>query len=156
MKAMLSKTSLWLLNNFDNLEDLKHAFYLLVFSVFSIVPTLELMNSYGLSIEYGVFAIFGQCIIYIARFLYPEWFPKQPEYTKSKWILRFISNVIMAGTFGMFLTPMVANYLGQKDLSVVAVAAGVGAFYELVLKRIIKFVYKLSASKSNEENESKD
>jgi len=156
MKSMLSKISHWAMNNFDTLEDVKHAFYLLIFSMFSIVPTLELMNSYGLSIEYGVFAIFGQCIIYIARFLYPEWFPKQPNYTKSKWILRFVSNVIMAGTFGMFLTPLVANYIGQKELSIVAVAAGVGAFYELVLKRIIKFAYKLSSTKNTEENETKN
>jgi len=150
MKLLFAKIGHWILNNFDSIDDIKHAFYLLVFSAISVLPTLELMSSYGLSAEYGIFAVFGQCIIYIARFLYPEWFPKQPEYTKSKWLLRFVSNVIMAGTFGMFLTPMVANYIGQKDLSIVAVSAGVGAFYELVLKRIIKFAYKLSASKTEE------
>ena len=150
MKLLFAKIGHWIVENFDSIEDIKHAFYLVVFSVISIAPTLELLTSYGLSIEFGIFAIFGQCIIYIARFLYPEWFPKQPEYTKSKWILRFISNVIMAGTFGMFLTPMVANYLGQKDLSIVAVSAGVGAFYELVLKRIIKFAYKLSSKTEKE------
>lgn len=145
MKILFSKIGHWILDNFDSIEDIKHAFYLVIFSIIGIAPTVDLLESYGLSIEYGIFAIFGQCIIYIARFLYPEWFPKQPEYTKSKWVLRFVSNVIMAGTFGMFLTPMVANYLGQKDLSIVAVSAGVGAFYELVLKRIIKFAYKLSS-----------
>jgi hypothetical protein len=150
MKLLFAKIGHWIVENFDSIEDIKHAFYLVMFSVISIAPTLELLTSYGLSIEFGIFAIFGQCIIYIARFLYPEWFPKQPEYTKSKWILRFISNVIMAGTFGMFLTPMVANYLGQKDLSIVAVSAGVGAFYELVLKRIIKFAYKLSSKTEKE------
>ena len=145
MKILFAKIGHWVLNNFDSLEDIKHAFYLLFFATFSIAPAMEFLNAYGLKVEYCIFAIFGQCIIYIARFLYREWFPKQLEYTKSKWILRFFSNVIMAGTFGMFLTPLVSTYLGQKDLSIVAVSAGVGAFYELVLKRIIKFAYKLSS-----------
>jgi len=141
---LLLKIGQWFVDNSDLLIDLKQLIATTVFAATWLAPILKIFTKYGLETDYGIFAVLGQFVIYIARYLYPDWFPKQEKIGVVTWILRFIGNNILAFTFGMFYTPLVAQYVGEQNLSIVAISACVGGFYELVLKRIIKYAYKLS------------
>lgn len=150
MKFLFLKLFKWFASNSDLLIDLKQLIATAVFAIAWLAPILEIFEKYGLESDYGIFAVLGQFVIYIARYLYPDWFPKQEKIGVVTWILRFIGNNILAFVFGIFCTPMVAQYVGEQNLSIVAISACVGGFYELVLKRIIKYAYKLSKSNKDE------
>lgn len=150
MKILFVKLFKWFATNSDLLIDLKQLFATVVFAAAWLTPIIELFNKYGLQTDYGLFAVLGQFVIYIARYLYPDWFPKQEKIGVVTWILRFVGNNILAFTFGIFCTPIVAQYVGEQNLSIVAISACVGGFYELVLKRIIKYAYKLSKTTKDE------
>lgn len=150
MKFLFVKLFKWFATNSDLLIDLKQLIATAVFAVAWLTPILEIFEKYGLESDYGIFAVLGQFVIYIARYLYPDWFPKQEKIGVVTWILRFIGNNILAFTFGIFCTPLVAQYVGEQNLSIVAISACVGGFYELVLKRIIKYAYKLSKIQKDE------
>jgi len=141
---MKLKISAWLINNFDTIVEIKHFISVVVFGIIGWIPTISLLSNYGLTAEYGFFSIFGQCLAYVARFLNPKLFPLEPVYsTSTKW-LRFAGNVLMSWTFGVFTTPFAMKYVDEKSVSIVAVAILIGAFYELLLKPIVKIAYKLS------------
>lgn len=155
MKFLFGKIGQWFIDNSDLFIDIKQLIITVSFAAAWLAPILEVFQKYGLQTDYGFFAVLGQFVIYIARYLYPDWFPKQEKIGVVTWILRFIGNNILAFVFGIFCTPMVAQYVGEQNLSIVAISACVGAFYELVLKRIIKYAYKLSKTSKDYSKEIK-
>ena len=150
MKLFFGKTTHWFVENSDWLIDTKQIIAITLFTGAWLAPLFELFDKYGLESDYGIFAVLGQFVIYIAKYLYPDWFPKKEKIGVVTWILRFIGNNILAFVFGIFCTPLVAEYVGEQNLSIIAISAFVGAFYELVLKRIIKYAYKLSKTNKDE------
>lgn len=154
MKIFFIKTFKWFADNSDLIIDSKQLVALAVFTTAWLKPILDLFASYGLNSDYGLFAIFGQTLIYIARYLYPKWFPIQEKVGIVTWFLRFAGNNILAFAFGMFFTPLLANYIGEQNISIIGVSVFIGGFYELGLKRLIKYAYKLSQKEIKDGKES--
>lgn len=154
MKIFFIKTFKWFADNSDLIIDSKQLVALAVFATAWLKPILDLFASYGLNSDYGLFAIFGQTLIYIARYLYPKWFPVQEKVGIVTWFLRFAGNNILAFAFGMFFTPLLANYIGEQNISIIGVSVFIGGFYELGLKRLIKYAYKLSQKEIKDGKES--
>lgn len=144
MKIILSKIGHWLYANFDDLTEIRHFISIIAFSIIGWIPTANLLNNYGIIADYGFFSIFGQCLSYVARYLNPKLFPKQEEYSSSAKWLRFGSNLLMAWTFGVFMTPIAFKYFEANTVSIVAVAILVGAFYDLILRPLIRAAYEAS------------
>ena len=63
---------------------------------------------------------------------------------------------MLAFTFGIFFTPLLSNYMGEQNISIIAVSTFIGAFYELGLKRLIKYAYTLSQKDTKETVENKE
>jgi len=154
MKLFFLKVFKTFVDNSDFIIDGKQLVAMTIFATAWLKPILDLFATYGLNSDYGLFAVFGQTLIYIARYLYPKWFPIQEKVGFITWILRFIGNNILAFTFGMFFTPMIANYIGEQTISIIGVSAFIGGFYELGLKRLIKYAYKLSQKEIKDGKES--
>jgi len=144
MKVAITKFSHWVFNNFDSLDDLQDFCAMLFFVIFGQIPIFTFLHKYGLNTDYGFFAVGGQCCIYIAKKLYPNWFPKQPEYSIGSWLSRFFGNCVLAWTFGVFATEYFSKYVGEYNLQIATIALGVGAFYEMILKPLVKYAYKFS------------
>jgi hypothetical protein len=156
MKIFLFKVAKVFADNSDFLIDGKQIIAMTIFATAWLKPILDLFAEYGLNADYGLFAVFGQTFIYIARYLYPKFFPTQDNVGVITWVLRFLGNNILAFTFGIFFTPLLSNYMGEQNISIIAVSTFIGAFYELGLKRLIKYAYTLSQKDTKETIESKE
>ena len=156
MKVFLFRVEKVFADNSDFLIDGKQLIAMTIFATAWLKPILDLFQEYGLNSDYGLFAVFGQTLIYIARYLYPKFFPTQEKIGVLTWILRFLGNNVLAFTFGIFFTPLLANYMGEQNISIIGVSAFIGAFYELGLKRLIKYAYTLSQKETKETVENKE
>jgi hypothetical protein len=156
MKIFFFKVAKVFADNSDFLIDGKQLIAMTIFATAWLKPILDLFQEYGLNSDYGLFAVFGQTLIYIARYLYPKFFPTQEKIGVLTWILRFLGNNALAFTFGIFFTPLLANYMGEQNISIIGVSAFIGAFYELGLKRLIKYAYTLSQKETKETVENKE
>ncbi len=138
-----NKFSKWVIDNFDSFQDARN-FIGLIFCMLPFMYMYTVLQEYGLHPEFGYMAVFGQVCNIIVRFIFPEVFPKQKDYALGSWILRFWGNCMLAWTFGVFLTEFFAIKLGEKSISIVGVAVGVGFLYEWILKGGIKYVARLT------------
>ena len=144
MKVFFLKIAQWYFDHYDKINEYKEAFSFVTFLAIWGKPIFDLLKEYGLETDYGFFAVYGQWLIYIVKYIYPKWFPKQEQISPFVWTLRFVGNNVLAWTFGLIFTPLAVSYIAEKTLSILAIAMFVGAFYELGLKRILKYAYKLS------------
>jgi hypothetical protein len=153
MKVFLFRVAKVFADNSDFLIDGKQLIAMTIFATAWLKPILDLFQEYGLNSDYGLFAVFAQTLIYIARYLYPKFFPTQEKNGLLTWVLRFLGNNILAFSFGIFFTPLLANYMGEQNISIIGVSAFIGAFYELGLKRLIKYAYTLSQKETKDTKE---
>lgn len=137
----------------DNLRDAKHALGLITYFILGFIPSLGFLAKYNLPYEHGFFSMGGQILIYVVRYIFPNSFllDKIIEKPIKTEVLRFFGNLILSFTFGLFLTTIFINYLKIDIYSykVVGIAAMIGAFYEWILKPLLKSVFRLSKAISD-------
>lgn len=137
----------------DNLRDAKHALGLITYFILGLIPSFGFLAKYNLPYEHGFFSMVGQVLIYIARYNFPNsfLFDKVIEKPVKTETLRFFGNLILSFTFGLFLTSTCVNYFKVPELSakVVGISIMIGAFFEWILKPLLKSVFRVSQASSN-------
>ena len=110
----------------------------LMIVVFGLAPSISaFLVKYNLNIDYFYFGISGQGAVWFYRWSQGE----VRDEKRPKGMIAVTGHLILAGFLSMLLTEyFLKTELKDLSLTNVLTAVGIGAFYELIVKRIIKAV----------------
>ena len=145
MKSFFGKITQWLIDNHDSIEEFKDYANPILLIIAGWIPTINLLRHYNINTDFGFFAVFGQLLGYIARYNFTYLFPKMPNANVGNWWVKLVGNLILAWTFGIFMTPIAFRYFDDNTLSIAGIAVLVGMFYDLILIPLIIVAYQASA-----------
>lgn len=106
--------------------------------VLGIAPSIaSFLIKYNLNIDNFYFGIAGQGVVWFYRWSQGELREKK----RPKGIIVVIGHLVVAGFLSMLLTEYILHtQLKELSLTTVLAAVGIGAFYELLIKRITNAV----------------
>lgn len=138
---------------FDSVNDFIQGIIFLLSGIiiFGIMPLLNFLTKYNLNIDYAIWGSVGQTAFHFAKFRFPE-LAGRHRHTDAKIgtkVVNYIIDCMLSSLIGMLCTDIIVVnvFNATNNIYIVISAICIGAFYETILKYVVRKIKRFIKSK---------
>jgi len=154
MKIWFTKFSIWLVDKFDDMDDMWYLASMALAYITRWLPLSDFISSWGFVMSHAYWAASGQFFLYLVKIRLPGIFGDKDEHKIGTRVMYFAIDMIVSGFFGLIGTPFLIANVNETTPKIAMTCIIIGAFYETIakigFKRIIKFIEEKGGSEKKE------